>query len=192
MVEGGCGGVWRETRFTGPHMQILGVPVSSVPFFAWRSRANMKQPERPGSGGKSRPGSGGKHKKASGMIRPSMYHCDAENKIHPDMGVAPRGGLDKYFSRLQSTRSLVRDMATARTKGGDDDSMHDSEFEGITLIAARMRILLPFTPKRKAWDAFIMMLVLYSTILIPLDFGFNYDVPTTQTVFGKPQRGSNP
>ena len=38
-------------------------------------------------------------------------------------------------------------------------------------------------PRRSAWDAFILLLVLYSTVLIPLDLGFRYDVPDAQFVW---------
>ena len=58
------------------------------------------------------------------------------------------------------------------------------DFEGIEAIAWRMRIILPNSRFRVVWDWWIVLLVLYSSIAIPIEFGYTYYTPIGLQAWG--------
>ena len=48
------------------------------------------------------------------------------------------------------------------------------DFEGVESIARRMRIILPTSTFRARWDWWIILLVVYNAVSIPLEIGFEY------------------
>ena len=51
------------------------------------------------------------------------------------------------------------------------------------LIAMRMRIILPHSRFKITWDLFILVFVVYNTLMIPIELGFDFDTPTGQKVW---------
>jgi len=51
------------------------------------------------------------------------------------------------------------------------------DFEGAAEIAWRMKIVLPTSPFAERWSLWIISLVVYSSITIPLQFGFGFSNP---------------
>ena len=73
---------------------------------------------------------------------------------------------------------LVRTISN--TFGITEDSERD--FEGLSTIARRKRIILPTSTFRGFWDWFIIVLVLYNAVSIPLEIGFETSTPLAQQV----------
>ena len=71
---------------------------------------------------------------------------------------------------------LVRTISN--TFGITEDSERD--FEGLSTIARRKRIILPTSTFRGFWDWFIIVLVLYNAVSIPLEIGFETSTPLAQ------------
>ena len=73
---------------------------------------------------------------------------------------------------------LVRTISN--TFGITEDS--ELDFEGLSTIARRKRIILPTSTFRGFWDWFIIVLVLYNAVSIPLEIGFETSTPLAQQV----------
>ena len=58
-----------------------------------------------------------------------------------------------------------------------DLTASDLEHDGQDRIAMRMRIILPHWKWRIVWDWFVILLVLYNAVSIPLAIGFEHAVP---------------
>ncbi len=89
-----------------------------------------------------------------------------------------------WRSRREVRRSLAALPAKCRqlakvlpSSDGTVTTDLDREFEGIDKIAMRQYIVLPTNPWRSAWDWVLILLVIYSSLSVPMEICFRYDAP---------------
>ena len=63
--------------------------------------------------------------------------------------------------------------AISRTAEDVNDDESSREYEGPELIARRMHLIIPDSPRKTAWDWVIIFLVCYNSFMVPFDLAFD-------------------
>ena len=71
------------------------------------------------------------------------------------------------FSHYSKARTMLRRLSSELS-----GRRNVEDFEGVESIARRMRIILPTSTFRARWDWWIIVLVVYNAVSIPLEIGF--------------------